>query len=226
MKTTIIVVKQLSRNFYGRYEDRINLNGKGLGFDGAVNTAIELSLETTKPFAIGTSWRPTRSAHITVEIVPPKKEVKLPNGQKYTPYSGNFFVRYSPDSKNWSSWQVLEPQKEKSVWEYAGNITVSQKESKKYQDYIYKYHKEDVPWKSDEEAAVKWILEKEPDFFRKGIPFIDYLQFLLETSLNGNQRIQKIKISVSSSVGGMSTIPKDGKYQDGRSSIPWRFKAK
>ena len=32
---------------------------------------------------------------------------------------------------------------------------------------VSEYSSLDVPWKSDEEAAVKWILEREPDFFEK-----------------------------------------------------------
>ena len=34
------------------------------------------------------------------------------------------------------------------------------------------YQKQDVQWRSDEEAAVKWILKMDPDFFSRNLPFM------------------------------------------------------
>lgn len=209
-------------------EDKVNINNNGLGFDGAENSLVELSLQTISPFAIGYSWRPAQSAHITVEINPPNKTITLPNGQQSTPYCGNLFVRYSPDAKHWSSWQMLENQcstdETTSIWGYKGQIAVPQEGRKTYQDYLYKFYKMDVPWSSDEEAAVIWILKKDPDFFKQEIPFIGYLKFLLETNIYGKQRIKNIKISVSYGVSGLHYPPKDKNVYKER-DIPWRFKA-
>ena len=143
------------------------------------------------------------------------------------PFSGQFYVRYSPDAQHWSSWQVLEgvniPGKE-SKWKFKGQVCVPQKEREPYQNYLYSYYKMDVPWTSDEEAAAKWILKKDPNFFAKQIPFVGYLQFLFENQLYGGQRIERIKIGIGYGVSGLATIPKDKKVQEGRDNIPWRFR--
>ena len=82
----------------------------------------------------------------------------------------------------------------------------------------------EVPWASDEEAAVKWILkEKNPNFLEEDIPFVGYLQFRYESSLRGGERLKGIKINASYGVGGLHSTPNDEsvyKDQDG----PWRFK--
>lgn len=210
------------------HQDKIDLTNKGLGFDGGQAQAIDVSIETVEPFAIGYSWRPTQSVHIDAEITPPLKTITLPNGQTSTPFRGNLYVRYSPDAKHWSSWQVAEALEtapgKKSEWKFRGRISIPQKEREAYQNYLYAYYEMDVPWTSDEEAAVKWILKKEPSFFSQQIPFIGYLQFLFESQLYGGQRIEKIKIGAGYGVGGLATIPKDKKVEEGRSSIPWRFR--
>ena len=36
---------------------------------------------------------------------------------------------------------------------------------------LSQYSTLDVPWKSDEEATVRWILERNPEFFSKQDPF-------------------------------------------------------
>jgi hypothetical protein len=109
-------------------------------------------------------------------------------------------------------------------WKFAGQIGIPQKERKSYQDLLEQYHRMDVQWTSDEEAAVKWILTKDPNFFSRQIPFIGYLQFLFETTLNGGQRIEKIKSDVAYGVSGLSTIPKDKHAEEGR-NVPWRFRS-
>lgn len=211
------------------HQDKVGLTEEGLGFDGEQTQVVDVSIETVQPFAIGYSWRPAQSAHIDVEITPPLKAITLSNGQTSMPFRGNLYVRYSPDTKHWSSWQVVEalepvPGKE-SQWKFRGQISVPQKERETYQNHLYAYYKMDVPWTSDEEAAVKWILKRYPDFFAQQIPFIGYLQFLFENQLCGGQRIEKIKIGVGYGVSGLATIPKDKKVEEGRSDIPWRFRS-
>jgi hypothetical protein len=82
----------------------------------------------------------------------------------------------------------------------------------------------DVPWRSDEEAAVRWILQKQPDFFEKNLPFVGYVQFRMEGSMPGSQRIKKIRMQLDWMVGGLHALPKnpdDEKNRDGA----WRFEA-
>ena len=85
-----------------------------------------------------------------------------------------------------------------------------------------------LPWKSDEEALVKWILKKDPEFFSHSIPFIGYLQFLYETSLSKGLRITKFYAIANFGVGGLGSLPKDENDNNykGRDDFPWRFIAK
>lgn len=208
-------------------KNMVGVESGGLGFDGESNQVVDVSLETTEPYAIGYSWRPAQSAQFDIEITPPLKPITLPNGETSVPFTGQFYVRYSPDAKHWSSWQVLAGVigvGKESKWTFKGQVGVPQKERESYQNFLSSYSKMDVPWTSDEEAAVKWILKKEPDFFANQIPFVGYLQFLFENQLFGGQRIQKIKIGIGYGISGLATIPKDKKVQEGRDNMPWRFR--
>ena len=168
--------------------------------------------------------------NITVELRPEIKPVTLPNGQTYTPHIGNMFVRYSPDNKNWSTWQAMNypvPQdKSPNRRKFTAFVNVPQREHKEYLSYMEKYQKMDVPWVSDEEALVQWILSEEPHFFSKSIPFVGYVQFLYEISLPANQRITNLQASAGFGLSGEHQPPKDKNAYKERDNIPWRFKAK
>jgi hypothetical protein len=86
------------------------------------------------------------------------------------------------------------------------------------------YHTLDVPWTGDQEAMVKWILHREPDFFEKQLPFVGYVQFRIET----DRRIERIKMQaawfVSSCVGypNADVATEVWKTRD----VTWRFEAR
>ena len=88
-----------------------------------------------------------------------------------------------------------------------------------------KYSKLDVPWTSDEEACVAWILEKDPKFFERSLPFIGYVEFLFENHFYSNQRISALHAYVGYGMSGFSSRPKDPKVMQDREMTPWRFKA-
>lgn len=208
---------------------KLTLNKDGLSYDGEKNTMVNVKIETLQPFAIGISWRPTSFATIEVEILPPRQRYATPGNSRYLPPPGNLFVRYSPDTKHWSSWQLIESvstdNKDSAPWKFRGQIGIPQKDYQPYLDLLYEYQRLDVPWKSDEEAAVKWILKRDPRFFAKQIPFMGYLQFLFETSLYGGQNIKSIKINATYGVSGLHIPPTDEKVRKDRENIPWRFRA-
>jgi hypothetical protein len=203
---------------------KISVSTNGLGWDGESNASRDFWIESI-PVAIGTSWRPAQGASVVVEIAPQTKPVTLPNGQSWTPYGGQVFVRYSPDKKHWSSWQALERQNETETNRiFRGLIQVPQSEREKYGKLVSEYSSLDVDWKSDEEAAVKWILQQEPNFFEKQLPFVGYVEFRIEGSLSGGQRIEKIKMQLSWGVGGLHSIPKNPEAEKNRPG-EWRFQA-
>jgi hypothetical protein len=210
--------------------EELSANSDGLGFDGPPEKTTQLHLETTEPFALGYSWRPIQSARIMVKIKGREKPIVLSNGTVISSVPGSLFVRYSPDARNWSNWQFLQLDRNVPpsvfLWLFDGVIAVSHTERSAYQDLLTEYCKLDVPWKSDEDAAVRWILKKDPNFFKKQIPFIGYVQFLFESNLYGGQRIESIDINISYGVGGMYFPPKDEKVRKKTErDVPWKFKA-
>ena len=208
--------------------NKINITDDGLGWDGQPNTSRDFWMQTV-PLAVGLSWRPAQSVNITVEIQPEIKSITLPNGQTYTTNIGNVFIRYSPDAKHWSSWQAMDYPKPsgQSVTERKFNafVNITQRQREEYISYMQQYWELDVPWVSDEEALVKWILQQEPDFFSKHIPFIGYLQFLYELSIPAGQRITQFHAMAGFILSGLHQQPKDEDVYKQRFNIPWRFKA-
>jgi hypothetical protein len=210
------------------HADKINLTTEGLKFIGEPSTSAGFSLETSELFALGFSWRPVRGATISALISPPPKPVRLASGAIVYPPLDKFFVRYSPDAKHWSSWQLLVPQKldtaGNAIWRFQGQILIPEKETTSYDEKLQEYRHLDVAWPGDEHAAVEWIVKNDPQFFEKHLPFIGYLQFLFETSLPGGQAIEKINIDVSYAVGGIFSAPKDKRIYQDRDNTPWNFK--
>jgi hypothetical protein len=212
--------------------DALDISPKGLGWDGESNVS-KAGWFQTLPYALGVSWRPTRSFNVTITLKPAPTEIVLPNGQKTTPSPGSLYVRYSPDQEHWSTWQALpmtkhegDPQKKDSGISFSGEISVPEVERAPYEKLLAEYARMDVPWKSDEQAAVAWILEKQPDFFARHLPFIGYIEFRHERWFSGVQRIASFSAQIVYGLGGMSSAPKDEKALKDRMMKPWSFKAK
>jgi hypothetical protein len=212
--------------------DRITVSKGGLGWHGDGAASRDGWIQT-KSLPLGLSWRPTYVISARVAIQPSPAEITLNNGQKTTPDAGDVYVRYSPDRRHWSSWQALQRSAPQSVEEkktpgryYSGTIRVPYRERSEYSRLVSDYSRLDVPWQSDEEAAVQWILGRDPDFFSKHIPFIGYAEILFETGFRGGQRIQSLRAEISYGMGGMHSIPRDEAVYKNRFSSPWRFEAK
>ena len=202
---------------------KLKLGPSGLVHDAPGPETIDLALQT-EPFATGTSWRPTRSVAIRATLTPIASAIQLANGQRYTPSVGQMYARYSPDAKHWSTWQVMSAATEPAAYKFSGELAVPQQAHAAYGELIYKYSTLDVPWKSDEEAAVQWILKSQPDFFAQHQPFIGYVQFLYEASLAGGQRIDHLDVDVSFGVNGLHQVAKNPKVSRNRDG-PWRYRA-
>jgi hypothetical protein len=206
--------------------DRIQISDAGLGWDGAANAYYDTWIETCEPIGVGWSWRPVQSVMIQAEV-----ELSVVDE-----YRGTLFVRHSPDAEHWSCWIPLArdqapagaalPGERSSVpaAKYKGTVGVPYRDREPYYELLRKYAEQDAPWKSDEEAAVGWILAKDPAYFEKSTPFVGYLQFLYETQLAGNCRIRGMKIQLTYSAGGTHLPPADPKAWEGRDG-PWRFRA-
>lgn len=204
--------------------EKVNAGAKGLGWDGESNASRDGWIHT-KPLAVGLSWRAPSSVSLRVEIAPAPVEITLPNGQKTTPWVGEAFARYSPDGVHWSTWQALSrDDKKPEVRSFVGVLGVPQRERRQYGEYLAEYSKLDVPWKSDEEAAVAWILKRTPDFFGRSLPFIGYVEFLFEFPFQGGQRLASLKATAACGMSGLHYPPKDEAAFKDRQNLPWRFK--
>jgi hypothetical protein len=205
--------------------DKLTLTASGLGLDGDAASSRDGWIQT-KPFAVGLSWRPTAAVQMHVQILPPVKLITLTNGQTTTAWVGQVFARYSPDCKHWSSWQALSrDDKKPETRVFTGELWVPNRERETYCALLSEYAKLDVPWKSDEEAAVTWILQRTPDFFEHSLPFIGYVEFLFEAPFYGGQHIQRLEADLSYGMGGLHQPPKDQNMYREREQIPWRFRA-
>ena len=196
-------------------QNKIRQTEKGLVFKHPHNNAsVDFSV-LTKPYALGLSWRPAYSANLGVELSPMGK-VTAHNGHTLFPPLYSVYVRYSPDMKNWSSWHLMQDKHrdwqeriKANAYQYSLRLRVPQQQRKNYNEYFTQYRQMDVPWDCDEEAMVKWMLQQEPDFFKKQIPIVGYVQFLCETSMRANQPLTEAKINIHWGVGGLHSIPKD-----------------
>jgi len=204
--------------------DLIKVTPEGLGWDGRPNESRDFWLRT-KALPIGFSWRPAQSTRVRVEIQPADKPVSLPSGINIPAYPGQMFVRHSPDLVHWSSWQAMEYERNvERADRFRALVAVPRKNRKEYVEYMQRYRRMDVAWKSDAEGLVKWIIRQEPDFFEGAAPFVGYLQFLWETSLHGQRRIKNFHLDAGWGVSGLHVEPKDPNSFKERWDMPWRYK--
>lgn len=212
--------------------DQLSFTDQGLGFKGPSNSSYDGWIQT-KPVAVGLSWRTPSTVSLKVTVDPVPIEITLPNGNKTTPHAGAVFVRYSPDMQHWSSWQemqtpgpIQDSAQKITGTQFTGVITIPKRVYSPYRKLVSIYSTLDVPWNSDEEAAVIWILKQQPDFFASNLPFIGYVEFLLEKRFYGNQPLRAFNAEVFYGLSGLHTPPRDKEDYKSRFSMRWRFKAK
>lgn len=143
---------------------------------------------------------------------------------------GQLFVRYGPDCQKWTPWQALQADEDllrkKGELIFKGLVEIPNRDREAYEKLLLEYmRKDDVPWGSDEDAAVRWILAKEPDFFERAIPFMGYVQFLFENRFGGHRHIKAFSADITYGMSGRSTIPKDQSRYPAMGSS-WGYKSK
>lgn len=202
-------------------EHYINSTRDGLGWDGKAREHRDVVIETVEPIAVGWSWHPVTTLNIATEVIPAGK-FTFNGGVAFPSTASTLYARYSPDGKHWSTWQALKAQvprdKEHPRLWIQGTLRVPRKARQRYAKLLREFARTDRPISVDEEAAVRWILEKQPDFFKHELPFIGYVEFLYETSIQGNQRLKRLNINLSYHGSRMSLPPGH------RVNSRWRFK--
>ena len=68
-------------------------------------------------------------------------------------------------------------------------------------------------------ATGEWIVKKDPKFFERESPFIGYVEFLLETSVHGGQRVGKVDIRLGYGRSGVIAAPPGADESD-----HWKFR--
>lgn len=206
------------------WSDNLDIKPDGLGWDGKSSATHEGWIQT-KPLATGLSWRPAVWTGVRVTISPEPQPIQLANGKSYIPFAGQVYVRYSPDLLHWSDWQALTQSPPPEGWTFKGALNVPTRERKEYLKRLDEYQKLDVPWTSDEDAAVRWVVSREPDFFARWLPFVGYVEFLFEGPFYGGKRISSLHGIISYGLSGMSSIPRDPNDPSSRDMGVWSFDA-
>lgn len=205
----------------------LTANSFGVGWDGPV-TSRRGGWIQTEPVAIAYSWRPVVGASITARIAPTAPETRVSNGQVVRPEVAELYVRYSADAKNWSSWQPLRADeaifRQTGELVFQGALSVPNHARQAYEKLLSTYGKLDVPWASDEDAAVRWILSRNPRFFETELPFIGYVQFLYEGYFYGGRRLTKFSARIGWGLSGIHHPPKDPSALPSTNE-PWKFRA-
>lgn len=205
----------------------ITSTSEGLGWDGDP-ASLRDGWVLTEPLALGLSWRAPTSVSVRVTMLPGVETILLDNGQTTTPYQGDVYIRYSSDLRNWSTWQSLQPMNADSSTagerHYQGTISVPYLVREPYNSLLAEYALMDVPWRSDEEAACRWIESENPGFFDDCIPFMGYIEFLWEGSFHGGRRLTSFTAEITYAMSGLHYAPEDESVYASRDSMSWSFR--
>ena len=202
--------------------NNFNVTENGLGWEDEPAAHRDITLRF-KPIPIGYSWRAPAGVGVSMKVFSDRSEYILNSGHTSTPYPGQFYVRYSVNRKNWSSW-INVPQDnttDAKYWYYHVGLGVPDLNMIEYREYYNAYKQLDVPWVDDQNALAEWIVKEDPAFFANHIPFIGWIEILYEGSIGGSRRFNEINISLGIGISGMHSSPKDAYTPDYRS--PWNF---
>ncbi|MDZ4820960.1 MAG: hypothetical protein SGJ20_18500 [Planctomycetota bacterium] len=208
--------------------ERLGCTKEGFGWDGEKTTYRDGWIET-EPLAIGRSWIPPQNAGIRITLQT-NYPADVATGQKsaifYTP---SIYVRYSADRVHWSDWQPTDKKEDPrnpGTPLYTTRIGLARRASETYHAKLEEWsRRDDIDWGSDEDAFCRWLVKQDPEFFAKERPFIGYVQFLIEDSFKGSQRLTRFDAGVYWSVSGLHQNPKNpagAKRQNDRGA--WSFR--
>ena len=184
----------------------------GFGWDGDKFTSRDGWIET-KPLAIGTDWRPTHNAGVRIRIETNYPTIVSTGPHSKAFYTPSVYVRYSADRVHWSDWQptdLSEDPRAPGTVLYTTRVGVPRRTSQAYHAKLQEWsRRDDIAWADDEDEFCRWLVKQEPDYFVKERPFVGYVQFLLEGSFKGGQRLTRFEAAVDWAVSGIHHLPKD-----------------
>lgn len=188
----------------------LDLHEDGLGPDGRPDTCWDGWVKFVEPVAVGwPHWAPPR-----VQIL---LRIDLLRHARATP--GTVYARYGPDGIRWSSWQVLGAATGATAerWTHSGTLAVPRAEREAFEEACHR-DAQGMPNDIDQEATLKRILEDDPRYLERAIPFIGYVQFLHESTYHGGERVRRLEARLSWGVPGPIRPP------SGSRDECWRFR--
>lgn len=171
----------------------------GFGWDGEKRQVRDASIET-EPLPIGTRWNPTRNAGIRITVQTNYPQVIHPAPKATTYSSPSIYVRFSADRVHWSDWQPTELSEHPRIpgtTLYTARVGVTRRGSESYDSKRRAwFQRDDIKSANDEDEFCRWLVKQEPNYFAKERPFVGYVQFLLEASFAGSQRLTRFDADV------------------------------
>jgi hypothetical protein len=200
----------------------------GFGWDGDKNASRDGWIET-EPLAIGTGWRPTQNAGIRIKLQTNYPAIVATGPHSKAFYTPSIYVRYSSDRIHWSDWQqtdLNEDPRAPGAVLYTTRVGVPRRTSEAYHAKLQEWSRsDDIAWASDEDEFCRWLVKQDADYFSKVRPFVGYVQFMLETSFSGSQRLTRFEADVHWAVGGIHQPPKDPAAEKRQESLrAWNFR--
>lgn len=209
-----------------RWEDPeyVQAASDGLGLKEQDSDYRDLTVETLTPTAVGWSWLPVTSVKIQAEVVASGESYLRDIRRVNSSMPNQLYVRYSPDCKNWSTWQALAcraiPDQIDPAIRFQGVLRIPKKTQRRYRQYLQEYsNAHQKPIVIDQYDAVSWIVDRDPAFFSKEIPFIGYVDFLFEATIKGDARLKKLQIEIEYSRKDRGPAPPDRHVEDA-----WNFR--
>lgn len=170
----------------------LDISEEGLGCSKCTGNSFVFAWVMTSPIPLGSHGQPWDNARLTVSV---------PRTKPNDPFAlGDAFIRYSPDQKHWTTWQVLERQTENPEAgvlrdPYKITLAIPRSTQENYDKLCDEFAATDPSRTFQHADAVRWILQRNPEYFSQEIPFIGYVQVLVETGLSDQQRIKGIYVS-------------------------------
>jgi hypothetical protein len=180
-------------------------------------------IQTTK-MAVGTAWRPPTTASLAVRLF------SAPNTKRWE--SVKVYARYGCDGSHWSTWLPTQLSKSPDPWypdalSYKCDLRVPMIARKKYSQLMDEWRKTDPSWDSDEAALCEWIAARYPEFFRRELPSIGYIEVRLEDpDYEPGATLSRVIVSCRWTIGGLHSRPK---HQDSPPAPPlrrWSFQVR
>lgn len=218
---------------WGAEGDRpLDFTADGIGDESLHDRSYRSAWIQTHPIPLGGNGHPYPSASLTVEI-----GGHLDKHRRSC--VSRIFARHSPDLKHWTSWQPLRLRSEEErealnkraaqmipptqsgkafiptvtidqPVTFVGSLDIPRSVQNRYRAHAARYKAAGLAHPRGHEDLVRWILAEDPDYFATEIPFVGYLQVLVEfDARSGSNRLRSLTIGAFSIVDEMTWLPAD-----------------